>query len=287
MAELFGFLNINKPVGMTSHDVVSAMRRITKIKQIWHTGTLDPFAQGVLLVCIGKSTRLIEYLEDDKEYLATVQFGQNTDTYDIEGTVTETFDKKITKDELLSALIDFEGNILQYPPKYSAIKVGGKKLYEYARNNQEVEIKPRNVYISKIELKSFDDETQQAQILIGCSKGTYIRSIAFDLGKNLSCGGHLVKLIRTKAGKFNIETSVNLDDLKTVTDVEKSLINPLSVLNYPQYKLNEFEYKKIINGNSIKDENIKDYNVVILVYSDKIKSVAYSHDGIISVRKVL
>ena len=287
MAELFGFLNINKPVGMTSHDVVSAMRRITKIKQIGHTGTLDPFAQGVLPVCIGKSTRLIEYLEDDKEYLATVQFGQNTDTYDIEGTVTETFDKKITKDELLSALIDFEGNILQYPPKYSAIKVGGKKLYEYARNNQEVEIKPRNVYISKIELKSFDDETQQAQILIGCSKGTYIRSIAFDLGKNLSCGGHLVKLIRTKAGKFNIETSVNLDDLKTVTDVEKSLINPLSVLNYPQYKLNEFEYKKIINGNSIKDENIKDYNVVILVYSDKIKSVAYSHDGIISVRKVL
>ncbi len=287
MAELFGFLNINKPVGMTSHDVVSAMRRITKIKQIGHTGTLDPFAQGVLPVCIGKSTRLIEYLEDDKEYLATVQFGQNTDTYDIEGTVTETFDKKITKDELLSALIDFEGNILQYPPKYSAIKVGGKKLYEYARNNQEVEIKPRNVYISKIELKSFDDETQQAQILIGCSKGTYIRSIAFDLGKNLSCGGHLVKLIRTKAGKFNIETSVNLDDLKTVTDVERSLINPLSVLNYPQYKLNEFEYKKIINGNSIKDENIKDYNVVILVYSDKIKSVAYSHDGIISVRKVL
>ena len=154
---MFGFLNIYKPEGLTSHDVVAKLRRVTKIKQIGHTGTLDPFAEGVLPVCIGKSTRLIEYLEDDKEYLASVQFGKNTDTYDVEGQITAEFDKKVTRDEVFEALKIFEGEILQYPPAFSAIKIKGKKLYEYARQGQKVEIQPRKVFIEKIESCDFHD----------------------------------------------------------------------------------------------------------------------------------
>lgn len=163
---MFGFLNVYKPVGMTSHDVVSKLRKLTNIKQIGHTGTLDPFAEGVLPVCIGKATRLIEFLEDDKEYLATVQFGVSTTTYDREGEVIYTSDKKLVSEDVKNALKAFEGEISQLPPIYSAIKVKGKKLYEYARSGQEVEIKPRKVTIENIELKSFDEKLQQAEILI-------------------------------------------------------------------------------------------------------------------------
>ena len=201
-SQLFGFLNVYKPKGMTSFDVVARLRRVTKIKQIGHTGTLDPFAVGVLPICIGKSTRLIEYLKDDKEYLATIQLGRDTDTYDLDGTTTKVYDKKVHQEELISILDDFRGEIEQFPPIYSAIKVNGKKLYEYARKGEEVEIKPRKVFISKFELVNFDEEKQVAKILVGCSKGTYIRSIAYDMGQKLGCGGHLIELERTKAGLF-------------------------------------------------------------------------------------
>lgn len=146
---MFGFLNVYKPVGMTSHDVVAKLRKLTNIKQIGHTGTLDPFAEGVLPVCIGKATRLIEFLDDDKEYLATVQFGVSTTTYDREGEITFSSDKKVTVENIKSSLTEFQGEILQYPPIYSAIKVKGKKLYEYARSGQQVDIQPRKVIIEK------------------------------------------------------------------------------------------------------------------------------------------
>ena len=199
--QCYGFLNINKHKGMTSHDVVANVRRLTGIRQIGHTGTLDPFAEGVLPICIGKATRLIEYLEDNKAYLATVQFGSNTDTYDIDGTVTQTFDKKVTRAQIEDALKDFRGEIEQLPPIYSAIKVNGKKLYEYARKGEEVEIQPRHVTIEKLELKTFDEILQTAQLEVKCSKGTYIRSLAFDLGAKLGCGAHLSALVRTQDRK--------------------------------------------------------------------------------------
>ena len=129
---MFGFLNVYKPRGLTSHDVVARLRRITKIKQIGHTGTLDPFAEGVLPVCIGKATRLIEYLADDKAYEGTIQFGFSTNTYDLEGEVVKTSQTKVTKEDVEVALSDFRGEIEQIPPVFSAIKVNGKKLYEYA-----------------------------------------------------------------------------------------------------------------------------------------------------------
>lgn len=280
---LFGFLNIYKPVGMTSHDVVSVLRRVTKIKQIGHTGTLDPFAEGVLPICIGKATRLIEYLQDDKEYLATVQFGAATNTFDLDGEKVFTSDKKVSRDDIKEGLKSFEGEILQFPPIFSAIKVKGKKLYEYARKGEEVEIQPRKVIIENIELKNFDEELQQAQILLKCSKGTYIRSIANDLGKNLGCGGYLIKLIRTQAGKFRVENSVQLDGI----DVESNLINPLDILNLPKIAVDNDDLARIKNGMPIYKTCDKIGNFVSLIYNDvEICAVGIADGEKIKLKKV-
>lgn len=280
---LFGFLNIYKPVGMTSHDVVSVLRRVTKIKQIGHTGTLDPFAEGVLPICIGKATRLIEYLQDDKEYLATVQFGAATNTFDLDGEKVFTSDKKVSRDDIKEGLKSFEGEILQVPPIFSAIKVKGKKLYEYARKGEEVEIQPRKVVIENVELKNFDEELQQAQILLKCSKGTYIRSIANDLGKNLGCGGYLIKLIRTQAGKFRVENSVQLDGI----DVESNLINPLDILNLPKIAVDNDDLARIKNGMPIYKTCDKIGNFVSLIYNDvEICAVGIADGEKIKLKKV-
>lgn len=281
--QLFGFLNVYKPVGMTSHDVVAVLRRVTKIKQIGHTGTLDPFAEGVLPVCIGKATRLIEYLQDDKEYLATVQFGASTNTFDLDGEKTFTSDKKVKKEEIIEALKSFEGEISQLPPIFSAIKVKGKKLYEYARKGEEVEIQPRKVFIENIELNSFDEESQQAQVLIKCSKGTYIRSIANDLGEKLGCGGYLVKLVRTQAGNFRVENSIQLDGI----DVENNLLNPLDVMDLPKISVNDEDLTRIKNGMPILKKCDKIGNFVILVYNDvEICAVGIADGDKIKLKKV-
>ena len=282
--KMFGFLNIYKPVGMTSHDVVAVLRRLTKIKQIGHTGTLDPFAEGVLPVCIGKATRLIEYLKDDKEYLATVQFGASTNTFDVDGQVVSTSEKKVSHRDVENCLKSFEGEISQLPPIFSAIKVKGKKLYEYARKGEEVEIQPRKVFIEKIEQKSFDENLQQAEILIKCSKGTYIRSIAHDLGQKLGCGAHLVKLVRTQAGSFRVEKSVKLDEI----NVDENLINPLDVLDLPKIEVIEEDLSMIRNGMPIKlNQNVKIGNFVVLIYNNvEICAVGIADGDKIKLKKV-
>lgn len=281
---MFGFLNIYKPSGMTSHDVVAKLRRITKIKQIGHTGTLDPFAEGVLPICIGKATRLIEYLSDDKEYIATVQFGAETTTYDLEGEQVSVSDIKICQKDIEKFLKDFEGEIFQTPPIYSAIKVKGKKLYEYARKGEEVKIEPRKVFIQKIELKIFDEKSQQAEILIKCSKGTYIRSIAYDLGQKLGCGGYLIKLVRTQAGDFRIEDSILPED---GIDVVNNLINPVEKLNYPKIIVDNTEFEKICHGMPIKNKNIKHGSIVILIYNEnEICAVGEADNDKIVLKKV-
>lgn len=248
---MFGFLNVYKPKGKTSHDVVAILRRITKVKQIGHTGTLDPFAEGVLPICIGKATRLIEYLKDDKAYVATVQFGKSTTTYDIEGEAVNVSDKKALLSDIESELIKFRGEIEQLPPIYSAIKVNGKKLYEYARKGEEVEIKSRKVTINELKVINFDYEKQQLELYIDCSKGTYIRSIAKDLGEALGVYGHLIKLIRVKAGSFLVENSIKLEDLGSNDIVKTNLIYPLEYLDYPRYEISESEKIKVANGNHI------------------------------------
>lgn len=251
---MFGFLNIYKPQGKTSHDVVAILRRITKIKQIGHTGTLDPFAEGVLPICIGKATRLIEYLEDDKAYVGTIQLGKSTTTYDTEGEAVNISEKRVNIQEIEAILPKFRGEIQQLPPIYSAIKVNGKKLYEYARKGEEVKIEPRGVNIYKLEVTNFDQEKQILELHIECSKGTYIRSIAHDLGEALGCWGHLIKLVRVKAGKFGVNEAIELNSLDTIEQVEKNLIYPLEYLNYPKYELNETEKEKVSHGMSITIE---------------------------------
>lgn len=283
---MFGFLSVYKPVGKTSHDVVAYFRKLLKIKKIGHTGTLDPFAEGVLPICIGNSTRLIEYLPDDKAYSAFVQFGKATDSYDIEGNVIFQSDKKVAKEDVEQALKKFEGDIEQLPPIYSAIKVNGKKLYEYAREGKSVEIKPRKVTIYKIELKNFDYDNQVAQVYVECSKGTYIRSIANDLGQVLGCGGYLTRLIRTKAGKFLLENSKKMEDFSSKEIVENNLIEPISMLNYETYSLNDSEKIDISNGKPLLNKSIKNAENLILVYNDCIKAIASSCDGCIKVKKV-
>ncbi len=281
-----GFLNVYKPKGMTSHDVVARLRRITKIKQIGHTGTLDPFATGVLPIAIGKATKLIEYLDDDKEYLASVQFGKTTDTYDLDGEITQVFDKKITEQEVKAELKSFEGDISQIPPIYSAIKVNGKKLYDYARAGEYIDIKPRNVTISKIELKEFDYETQTAQIIVACSKGTYIRSIAYDLGEKLGCGAYLFALERTKAGKFLCGNSINLDNFNASEDVLTSLVNPLDIINFPCFSLSVSDKERVNHGMWIYNKNYKNSDVVFLVYSGRIHAIGMVEQNKILVKKV-
>ncbi len=283
---MFGFLNIYKPKGKTSHDVVAILRRITKVKQIGHTGTLDPFAEGVLPICIGKATRLIEYLKDDKAYVATVQFGSATDTYDLEGETTKTSDLILSLDEIEAKLDDFRGEIEQTPPIYSAIKVNGKKLYEYARAGEQVEVKTRKVCISELKLLEYNQETRTLELYIACSKGTYIRSIANDLGEKLGCFGHLIKLVRVQAGDFVVEDAIKLEDLQTKEDVEKQLIYPLDKLDYQTYSLDEIEKEKISHGMQIFAKNNLENGIVILTDEDTLIAVAESNASKITCKKV-
>jgi len=303
---MFGVINVYKPKGLTSHDVVGIIRKILKIKQVGHAGTLDPFAQGVLPICLGKATRLIDYFDDDKEYIATVKFGSATDTYDLEGKITQTSDKKISEQDIKSALVNFTGEISQLPPIYSAIKVNGKKLYEYAREGKTVNIEPRKVTVHKIELISFESETQIAKLFVKCSKGTYIRSIVNDLGVNLECFGHLTELIRTQAGKFRVEDTVQLpikinessqneySKKYTLLDNAESVIinavkSPIETVSLPVIEVNANEYERISHGNSIKiqTEKIKSGDFLILVYNSHVVAVGQYEKDEIKVKKVL
>lgn len=272
---MFGFLNVYKPTGKTSHDVVAILRRVTKVKQIGHTGTLDPFAEGVLPICIGKATRLIEYLNDEKAYIGTIQFGSSTTTYDTEGEVVKTSDKIVTQGDVEESLKFFRGEIEQLPPIYSAIKINGKKLYEYARAGQEVKIEPRKVTIFELELVNFNQAAQQAEIRIVCSKGTYIRSIANDLGEKLGALGHLIKLVRIKAGDFYVDNSIKLEDLNSPEIVTKKLIYPTEKLNFAVYNLNEEEKKKISNGMTIiPNQPFEIDEFVTLMDKEKLAAIA-------------
>lgn len=285
---MFGFLNVYKPKGITSHDVVSALRRITKVKQIGHTGTLDPFAEGVLPICIGKATRLIEYLDDDKAYTGTIQLGSSTTTYDLEGEEVNFSDKKVTLNEIEAALDKFRGEIDQLPPIYSAIKVNGKKLYEYAREGKEVKIEPRRVNISKLEILEYDETSRRLTLHIECSKGTYIRSIAHDLGTELTTFGYLVKLVRVKAGMFEVNNAVSLEHIQTKEDVEKLLIAPLKKLNYMTYELNKNELVKVSNGTAIMpSKELPENSLILLTSQERLIAAAKMTKGLLRCLKVL
>ena len=284
---MFGFINVNKPSGMTSHDVVSFLRRNLKIKKIGHTGTLDPMANGVLPIAVGDATRLIQYLSDDKEYVATVKFGVSTDTYDKEGEIVSTSDKIVEQAELEVALNQFRGEILQKPPIYSALKKNGKKLYEYAREGKEVEIEARKVTIEKLDLLSLENNI--AKLRVKCSKGTYIRSIAHDLGEVLGCGAHLIGLTRTIAGDFKIENSIELSTIGNSENKENFIENPLNYFsNLEKVELNENEYLKVSHGMNFASNKFTNFNnrLIILLYCTKIVAVTRIINNKTSLEKV-
>ena len=279
---MFGFLNVYKPKGITSHDVISRLRRVFKIKQIGHAGTLDPFAQGVLPVAVGKATRLLEYLSDDKGYVATIKFGQTTDTYDVEGEVVSTSDIKVTQEMVEEILSDFQGEIEQIPPIYSAIKVDGKKLYEYARAGQEVEVKSRKVMVYEISLVSFDYDNQVAEIYCKCSKGTYIRTIGYDIGQKLGCGAYLIELKRVLSANFGIDDAILLDDITQDTP----LVSPKNVLPIKQLELNDIEFERVSHGMTIYNNGrFSEGEVVGLLYKGDFVGVAQVVETKLKIKK--
>lgn len=207
-----GVLVVDKPIGITSHDVVQIVRRGTRIKRAGHTGTLDPRASGVLVILLGPAVRLSEYVSaEDKRYQAVIQLGKKTDTYDEEGAITGTSPVDISTEQFEEALKGFVGEIEQVPPPYSAVKVNGRKAYEMARKGEEVELEPRIIHVHDLELLEWDPP--QALVDVHCSSGTYVRSLANDLGEVLGCGAMLAGLRRTKSGKFTLKDAIPLRKL--------------------------------------------------------------------------
>ena len=241
-----GIIIINKNQGYTSHDIVHKIKRISKEK-VGHTGTLDPMAQGVLPILIGKATQCSKYLiNHDKIYKVKLKLGIKTDTADSEGNIlekTEISPEILNEQKILQAINSMKGKQEQIPPIYSAIKVNGKKLYEYARKGQEVEIKPRQIEIYNIDLNNIDKENKIIEYTVNCSKGTYIRSLCEDIAKKLGTIGYMENLIRLKAGEFSIENSITLEEILNAE-------NPYNVLEKNIITLEEFfKDKETINLN--------------------------------------
>ena len=249
MAEIFGFLNINKPLGMTSHDVVAKTRRVFKIKKVGHAGTLDPLATGVLVLCMGDATRLSDYvMHNQKTYMAQIRFGQTTDTYDSEGQITATTDAShLTQADIQAILPRFTGDILQIPPMYSALKRDGKKLYDLARAGETIELEPRPVTIHSLVIAQFNPPT--AHIEIRCGSGTYIRSLAYDMGQVLGVGAHLTGLIRVSSGAFDLSEAHDLESLLTNPDWKTCLVDENTALaDMPCVKLDTTDSDHILHG---------------------------------------
>ena len=264
---------VNKPRSFTSRDVVNKLSKILKIKKIGHTGTLDPIATGVLVCLTGKYTKLVDLLTSlDKEYIAEIKVGIKTDTGDITGNVIEVKNKAISKSDVEKVFVEFPKKYLQTVPKYSAVKINGKKLYEYARENIEVELPKREVNIYSLELIEFNEDIIKFRTHV--SKGTYIRSLIEDICDNLGIVGTMNSLVRTKQGKFDIS------DAKTLEEIEKNFLKGKNIhefLDYPCVNINDNEIKKVVNGGKIKNNyNIKDK--VILMH-DNVDLAIYEVDG--------
>ncbi len=228
---LDGVLLLDKPEGLSSNHALQRAKRALDACKAGHTGTLDPFATGLLICCMGRATKICgSMLNADKTYVATLRFGEETDSGDLTGNVifkAEDGFQGVSPEALLEVLPEFRGAIQQVPPMYSALKRDGRPLYEYARQGIELERPPREVTIHRLELLDFDG--MQATLLVDCSKGTYIRTLAQDIGRRLGCGAHLVALRRTRIGPFDISNSVGLEALQTMENPQQALL-PLHAL---------------------------------------------------------
>ena len=250
-----GIININKPSGISSFDVIRVLRKTLKEKRIGHTGTLDPLATGVLIICVGKATRLAQDIEGySKVYVAELELGYKTDTYDIEGSVTEKSSiESVTFDEFKNVVDSFVGHSKQLPPMYSAIKINGQKLYELARKGIEVERKIRDINIDFIEIVEFDGK--KAKIRCKVSKGTYIRSLIYDIGEKLGTFATMTSLVREKVGDIDIANAFSLEEIENLhnNNREDFLWSVEKFFDYPKLILNnERDLKLFLNGNTVR-----------------------------------
>lgn len=262
---IHGIINVYKEKGYTSHDVVAKLRGIAGQKKIGHTGTLDPDAEGVLPVCLGKATKVCELLTDkDKTYRAVLFLGQTTDTQDASGTVLETSDiSNLNESQVTEAVQSFVGEYAQIPPMYSALKVGGKKLYELAREGKTVERKARNVKIHSIKILRVD--LPRVEMEVSCSKGTYIRTLCHDVGEKLGVGGCMESLLRVRVGRFVLADSLRLSEIQKAKEdgnLEK-ILQPIDSVfeQYRAVRIRSDQEKRLQNGNSFrKPDRLQNYD---------------------------
>ncbi len=263
-----GILVINKESGYTSRDVVNIISKQLNTKKVGHTGTLDPMATGVLVICIGKYTKLVDKITCyDKEYIATIKLGIKTDTLDNTGTVLEKNENtSVDTQVLMNTLDSFLGKSMQEVPKYAAVKINGKKLYEYARNGEEVNLPKREIEINEIEL--LKNEGDEITFRVVVSKGTYIRSLIRDICEKMGILGTMSSLKRTRQGLFTINSSISLQD---AANFENKLLTVEDLFNYPHYKLKEEEFFKVKNGASLELNRSDAY--LFLEYDKKIIAI--------------
>lgn len=261
-----GIINVYKEKGFTSFDVVAKMRGMFHQKKIGHTGTLDPDAEGVLPVCLGKATKVCDLLTDkDKEYKAVLLLGQETDTQDISGEVLNVGEVNVTEDEVRSAILSFVGAYEQVPPMYSALKVNGQKLCDLARKGITVERKARPVVIHKIEIISM--KLPEIEMIVSCSKGTYIRTLCDDIGKKLGCFGCMKSLLRTRVDQFTVDKALTLAQLQKIieekTENDWDFVESVDSVfyKYVSIQTKEEAQKLVLNGNRIPYEFVADFSV--------------------------
>ncbi|MBQ4409282.1 MAG: tRNA pseudouridine(55) synthase TruB [Firmicutes bacterium] len=282
-----GVLNLNKPDGYTSFDCVAILRRLTGERKIGHTGTLDPQATGVLPVCIGKATRLLEFMDSaPKTYVCGCTLGLETDTQDIWGSVKSDRRSEIaslTRENVEKVLDTFRGEIEQKPPVFSAIKVNGKRLYEYAREGRDVEVPVRSVTIHGIRMLDWQGPQQPFTFEVVCSRGTYVRAICHDMGQTLGCGACMSSLVRTNTCGYSLEQALSLEDLRSMNAEQiEALLDPpeTAVSHLPRLELDEEHAKLFTNGNPIWSDG--------LTLSDEVQAVFHNSKliGIVRDRKI-
>ena len=271
-----GIINVNKPAGWTSQDVCTKLRHVLKVKKAGHTGTLDPMAAGVLPVCVGKATRIIEYYDrDSKSYHASMKLGVTTDTLDITGEVTETAGyRDVTEKAVREAFRAYTGNVRQIPPKYSALKVNGKRAYDLAREGRSFEISPREIVIYDNSVTRIDLESGEIEFDVTCSKGTYIRTMCDDIGRSLGCGAVMTALTRTASGFFRIEDSHTIEEIIADEDPLASMLIPAdkTLEKLGKIALNDNRITAFRNGNSswpgnFRTEQTSNFKNIYRVYA--------------------
>lgn len=285
-----GIININKPKGFTSHDVVAKLRGILKTKKIGHTGTLDPDAVGVLPICVGRATKVADMLTaTEKEYLAEVTLGSKTDTQDASGTVLATKEVNVTEADIYRVAQAFVGESEQIPPMYSAIKQDGKKLYELARSGIEIERKPRPITIYELEVLAIDLANHKFSIRVACSKGTYIRTLCQDMGDRLGCFAHMSSLNRTKSGRFTLTEAISLEEVERRTkEGDLSFLQPVDSVfeDLPALYLSDRKAQLMCNGVQVRTPGIQE-GTLYRVYDEKGRflTVSLAEEGMLKIQK--